>query len=246
MHNPKIDLDKMECIAIIGDRNSGKSNLGFYLLNQYSGTRNKCVFGYPKHLDGYVNLHNWNDLIKMSNAVIFMDELQKYIKVYDRRANYQLMELVGLFAHNRNTLIFTTQLSQYITRGVEAIIDVWCVKQIDLEMLKNGSKPRIILRRTASPQISEIGVSLNTNEFVMYSEKNDVHVNGVHTFEFQNIGKDWAIDPENQGNRNISENTPEEKTATEITTDSATGSATESPTPSVAAGISKQRIRKGA
>ena len=185
------DLDKVRSLAIIGDINSGKTNLAFYYMNSYKGKRKKYLYGYPKEIRGHISISTWNDILKIKDGIIFIDEIQRYIKVYDRKANVKLMELISLFAHKNNTLIFTTQLSQFITRGVEAYIDCWAIKRIDLETLKNASKPKRIIERLNYGKKNDWILDLDDEEFYEYSERNEIGENKIKRFPFQNIGKDW-------------------------------------------------------
>lgn len=186
-----IDLDKVISVAILGDVNSGKTNLGFYYLNQYKGKRKKYLLGYPKRIKGIINISSFSDMLKIKDGIIYCDEIQKFIKVYDRKANYQLMELISLFAHKNNTLIFSTQLTQFITRGVESFIDVWAIKRIDLECLKNGCKAKRIIERLSDPRKTDWILDLEVSEWYEYSEKNAIGGNRIKLFPNQNIGKDW-------------------------------------------------------
>jgi len=186
-----ISLDKVRSLAIIGEINSGKTNLAFYYMNTYEGTRKKYLYGYPKEIKGYKNISTWGDLLKIKDGIIFMDEIQRFIKFYDTKSNTQLMELISLFAHKNNTLIFTTQLSQFITRGVEAFVDCWGIKRIDLETLKNGSKPKRIIQRLCCERKNDWVLDLEPDEFFEYSEKNEIGENRIKKFTFQNIGKDF-------------------------------------------------------
>jgi hypothetical protein len=187
-----MDLDKTTCLAIIGDIDTGKTNLAFHHMNKYKGKRKKYLLGYPKSKVGYGRISNFQDIFSLKDSIIFADELHKYVKVYDRKANVQLMELISLFKHKRNTLIFSTQLSQFITRGVEAFIDAWNLTAIrDLNSLKNGSKPKRIIQNMSVPQCTQFSLSLEVGEYLEFSEKNSIEQNGIHKFEFQNIKKDW-------------------------------------------------------
>ena len=186
-----IDLDKIRSLAIIGNLDQGKTNLMFYYANTYKGTRKKYLFGYPKEMAGYISLYSWEDLLKIRDSIILIDEINTFIKIYDKKKNYQLMELISLFAHKNNTLIFTTQLSQFISRGMEAFIDCWAIKRLDLETLKNGSKPKRIIQRLNYSKKNEWVLDLEQNEFYEFSEKNEIGENRVKTFPFQEVGKDW-------------------------------------------------------
>lgn len=190
-HDKTIDLDKVKSVCILGETDSGKTNLGFWYLKNYKGKRKIYLLGYPKQVEGYQNLSSFNDIFSLKDSIIYADEIQKFIKVYDRKANYQLMELISLFAHKNNTIIFSTQLTQFVTRGVEAFIDVWCLKKTDLDTLKNGCKAKRIIERLSDPRKSDWYLALDKNEYYEYSDKNELGENRIKKFPNQNIGKDW-------------------------------------------------------
>jgi hypothetical protein len=186
-----IDLDLVKSVCILGEVDSGKTNLGFWYLENYKGKRKIYLLGYPKKVKDYINLNSFSDIFKLKDSIIFCDELQKFIKIYDRKSNYQLMELISLFAHKNNTIIFTTQVSQFVTKGVEAFIDVWAIKSQDLESLKNGSKPKRVIQRLSDYRRTDWFLSLEKNEYYEYSERNKLGQNIVKTFPDMGIKKDW-------------------------------------------------------
>lgn len=194
MEDKTINLDKVRSVCILGEIDSGKTNLAFYYMNSYKGTRQKYLFGYPIEVEGYISIATWGDLLKIKDGIIFIDEIQRLIRTYDKKANIQLMEMISLFSHKNNTLIFTTQLSQFVTKGIEAFIDVWAIKHIDLETLKNGSKPKRIIQRLSYPKKNNWVLDLEPNEWFEYSEKNGLGENKIKRFEFQGINKDWRGD----------------------------------------------------
>ena len=145
-----VQLDEVKSVAILGDINTCKTNLAFSMLREYKGDRQIYLVGYPKQIDNFKTISNFQDLFKLTDSIIFIDEIQKYIKIYDRRANYDLMELISLFAHNNNTLIFSTCLSQFISKSIEGYIDCWDLTRIlDIKSLKNGSKAKRIIEQTS-------------------------------------------------------------------------------------------------
>lgn len=187
-----MDLDKTKVLAILGDMNSGKTNLAFHLLREYTGNRQIYLLGYPKQIDNFIPISDFGDIFELRDSIIFMDEIHRYVKLYDKRANHKLLELISLFSHNNNTLIFTTQLSQFITKSVEAFVDGWCITKLkDLKTLKNGSKPKRIIQNTSSPLCNDWSLSLNQGEYLEHCESNGIGQNKIKEFEFQGIGKDW-------------------------------------------------------
>lgn len=189
-----MNTEKYGCIAILGDRDTGKTNLAFNMLYEYrksGGTRKIYTLGYPAQTE-YTNINNIREIMSLRNAIVFIDEIQTFIKVYDRKANSDLMELISKCSHRKITIIFTTQLTQFITKGVEAFIDAWCFTKInDLGDFKNGSKPKRIIQQTALPQCSQWALSLEKGEYLLYSDKNQLGENKIYNFTNMNIKKDW-------------------------------------------------------
>jgi len=125
--------------------------------------------------------------------VVGIDEIQKQFRVYDRRSNIELQELISVAKHNRLTILFTTTQSQFVTRGLEGTVDVWNMTRIkDLGALKNGSKPKRVIQNLRVPQASQWSLSLLNGQYVQYGEALTPEMNGVQTFENQNVGKVWG------------------------------------------------------
>jgi hypothetical protein len=185
-----IDLDKVNVIAILGNIDEGKSNLSFWYMNSYKGKRQKCLYGYPQKIQGYKSIYTFQDLMKVNNSVIFIDEFSKYFRLYDKNTSQQLIDFLVLMAHKKNTLILTTQLSQMLTRQVESFIDCWAFKRIDLNSLKWGSKARRIIHSLAYWKKNDWVLDLEKNEYFEYSDR--VNDNGIKKFPFQNVSKVWA------------------------------------------------------
>ncbi len=181
-----VDLNQVKSVAILGDINTGKTNLAVSMLREYKkkgGKREIYLVGYPKQIDDFKNISNFQDLFKLTDSVVFIDEIQKYIKIYDRKANYDLMELISLFAHNNNTLVFTTCFSQFISRSIEGYIDCWDLTRIlDLKSLKNGGKAKRIIEQTTHPKCNKWSLALKKGEYLEYSELNDPGDNNVKEF----------------------------------------------------------------
>ena len=94
--------------------------------------------------------------------------------------------------HTNNTLIFNTQLTQFITKGIEASVDAWLLTRInDIDSLKNGSKAKRIIQNTKHPSCTNWGLALETGKYLLYTDDADLGMNGVKSFEDQKIAKEW-------------------------------------------------------
>ena len=143
-------------LGILGDRHTGKTNLLFRLgLAEYSGS-SWVLYNYPDAsiidtLKGFGKsvtcVYNIQQLSFIKNSLILIDELQTVIKFYDKATNNKLLELLSLLAHNGNSVLFTTPLSQFITRSLDGFIDGFAFTRIfDLGSIKNGSKAKRLLQ----------------------------------------------------------------------------------------------------
>ena len=194
-----VQLDEVKSVAILGDIHSCKTNLAFHLLREYKkqgGKRQIYLVGYPKQVDDFKVISFFNDLFKLSDSILFIDEIQKYINIYDRRRVQEFVELISFFAHNNNTLIFTTCLSHFIPKRLEPYLDCLLLTKImDVKGLKNGGKPKRIIDNTTNPKCNQWSLSLLKGEYLEHSDLNESEDNGIKTFPNQGIGKDWRIKP---------------------------------------------------
>jgi hypothetical protein len=187
-----LDLDKVRIICILGNINEGKTNLAFYYMNEYKGHRKKYLCGYPIEKDGYYTISNMMDLLKVKNGIIFMDEISRYFKVYNKDTNQKLLDFISMMGHKNNTFIFTAQVTQMITRIIESFIDCWAFKRIDITSLKWGSKPKKIINELFYSRKNDWVLDLEKSEYLQYWEGNmNVSENRIRNFPFQNITKDW-------------------------------------------------------
>jgi hypothetical protein len=221
-----MDLDKCKVIAIIGDVDSGKTNLAVHLLRNYPGKRKIYTFGYPIQIDNYIPLANKVQLSMVQDGVVFVDELHKFFRMYDKNTSREFIELVSLSAHNNNTLIFTTQLSQNLTKPMEAFVDGFCVTRIqDLSTLKNGSRIKRVVENCGDIRKTSWGLFLDKGEYLSASNYDEIGEGGILRFPFQGIGKDWRKIAHQNAQQvaksceelpSVSENSPQGNAQTEL------------------------------
>lgn len=186
-----MELDNIRTLGILGDRDTAKTNLAFKFLKEYKGKRDIVLYGYPKKTQ-YRHINTLQELNLTTNSIVFMDELQRHIRFYQKRTSEDFLELLSTMAHNNNTIIFTTPMSQYITKSLDCFLDGFCYTRIeDLGSLKNGAKAKRRLQEFSCPRISKWSLILKNGEYLQIIDgAND---NGLKKFANQKIGKDWRI-----------------------------------------------------
>ena len=137
-------LDGVRTLAVLGDRDNGKTSLVFTLLKAYRGKREIVLYAYPDEVEDYRQIHTLNELELLTDSIIYMDELQQHIKFYQKRTSDEFLELLAVLAHNNNTLIFTTPMSQFITKALDCFIDGFIYVRItDMAQLKNQRSTQV-------------------------------------------------------------------------------------------------------
>lgn len=185
------DLDKKRIMAVIGDINSGKTNLAIYLLRAYKGTRKIYTLGYPKQIDDFVSLNSHKEIDDLTDAIIFIDELSRYYPTKGH-TNTSFLSIARTISHSNNTLIFTTQLTQDLTNQMEAFVDTFLItKMADLRTIKEGSKAKFAILDCADFRRTSHSLRLKQGEYLYSSIDSMAGENGIKTFPFQRIGKDW-------------------------------------------------------
>lgn len=187
----KLNIDNPSPIAIFGNVHTGKTNLMFYLAEQ-TERKKRYLLGYPKEIEGYRLLNSIDDMSKLHDCVLLIDELSKYFPLWEKKSNNKLIETFQFAAHNNIKIIFNTQITQAITKQIEAFIGQYAIKQIRMFSLKNGSMAKNILKHIIKhPNITSDMVKIENNEFVWFNELAEIGENGIHEFPDMNIGKDW-------------------------------------------------------
>jgi hypothetical protein len=181
-------------IAIIGNPDTGKTTLMLHLMNE-SGFDKKYILGYPEKIDGFGKLSDLRDLSRVSDCVVGIDEIDEIIPMYEKRANDALKRVLKFAYHNRIKLIINTQLSQFVSKMMAALIPQWAITEIDIFELKNGSKPkRILIDYLKIPEVvsKEVGMKLKRGCYVWYNDQAIPGENGVYSFPDMHIKKAWG------------------------------------------------------
>lgn len=189
-----MNLNNNKPTAVLGLCNTGKTNLCVHLAKK-SGFEKKYVLGYPGKIEGFVNLHDQRDLCRINDCVLLIDEIDEIIPIYDKKSNESLKRLLKFAAHNNIKLVFNTQLSQFVSKMMSALVPQWAMTELDIFELKNGSKPkRILLDYLKLPGYinKEVGMRLPLGKFVWYNDYGIAGENGVYSFKDQGVGKDWG------------------------------------------------------
>lgn len=166
----KENLMKFRTIAIYGNIGSGKTALAYKILSVID---DKPVY-FMKHprpelLEplGYKNLSSLGGFEKLHDCIVYLDEPQLYLNIYQHRKNEVIAKICSLARQRNITLIMSSSDTRCFTRHNEAYFDLWIVKNIDYSTVKNGSRIKMIIQENTL--ITTDGFNLDENEFLYHA-----------------------------------------------------------------------------
>lgn len=156
--------------AIIGDANSGKSNLIYHLIDELNKNYsfNLYTYGLRFNIDGAVEIFSTDELEKIKNSVIFLDEFCSLFDLDDRRKRIQIERTLRLLFHNNNIIILSG-LPENFKKFISAKINIIFYKSVTFEDFINGSSvKKNILNYNGNERGSSI-LDLNKSGCLIYN-----------------------------------------------------------------------------
>lgn len=176
-------LKQVRTIAIFGEPGTGKTALAYSLLNVLKPFKEVYFLKHPnpqilKEM-GFKQLISLEEMERMRNIVLYIDEPQIHIPIYDRKSNAVIAKICSLARQLDITLIISSSDTRVFTKHNESYFDLWLIKDLDFTMVKNGSKIKKAVKNHSifDPE----GFRLEVDEFLSESRKL-IYLNGKHTF----------------------------------------------------------------
>lgn len=155
--------------AVVGDAHSGKSNMIYYIIDelQNSYSFSLYVYGLRNEIIGATEIHSIDELEKIKDSVIIIDEFFSLLDLEDRRKKMQVERTLRLLFHNNN-IILLAGLPENFKKFISAKINIVFCKQVTLDDFINGSKmKRDILKYSGEERGSSV-LNIPKNKCLVY------------------------------------------------------------------------------
>lgn len=176
-------LNNIHTIAIYGDIGTGKTALAYNIIDKFKGKREVYFIKHPKQelieKMGYKNLYSLEQMERIENAIIYIDEPQLWLSIYDSKSNSIIAKICSLARQRDLLIIISSSDTRVFTKHNEAYFDAWLVKDVNYPMVKNGSIIKNAIKNVAV--LDPEGFRLNVDEFVFWSRQL-YEYNGRHRF----------------------------------------------------------------
>lgn len=202
-------LEEVRTIAIYGETGEGKTSLAYNIINKLKKGMDVFFLKHPcpeliSKL-GYESLDSLEIMENIENCILYIDEPQLIIGIYQNSSNEIISKICSLARQKNIILIVSSSDTRVFTKHNESYFDAWCIKNLDYNMVKNGSKIKKIMRDNAT--FDPRGISLNKNEFLFdrkckNSERGNWRTtskfNGRYIFEMEDYFTDEHSKPYRQ------------------------------------------------
>ena len=196
-------LNKIHTIAIYGDIGTGKTALAYNVIELFKDKMKIYFIKHPKpdliEKLGFENLYSLEEMEEIEDSLIYIDEPQLWISIYDNKTNSIIAKICSLARQRGNKLIISSSDTRVFGKANEAYFDAWLIKDVDYTMVKNGSIIKNAIKGVAV--IEPAGFRCKLGEFVFWSRKLRKN-RGRHKFKKLKIFTEEHSKPYRNGERN--------------------------------------------
>ena len=165
-----IDLfRKPKLIGIIGDANTGKSDLIYYMITELRKAYNIQLYHYGlrvRNMPGQ-EICSVRELEQIRNGVVFVDEFANVFDLDDRKQKKQIERSLRLIYHNNNVLVLSGLPENY-HKFIAAPLGVFIYKRCTLGTFINGSRTKEIAYTYQKPELGSEMLSIPDDKAVLY------------------------------------------------------------------------------
>jgi len=161
-------FNEPKIIGIIGDVDSGKSNLAYSIIKNLREEFKFNLFTYGLREDiGSQKIYSINELEKIEDSIIFLDEFFTILDLDDRTKKKQIEQTFRLLHHHNNVIVLLGTPDNY-KKFISSKINLFIYKRVTFEDFINGcsAKKNILNYNGAEKGNSVLG--LNKDEAIIY------------------------------------------------------------------------------
>lgn len=163
-------LGKPKIIGIVGDRNSGKSNLIYHLLTELKKDFKFNLYTYGLRFDvGGTKINSIEELEKIRGSLIILDEFFSLFNLEDMKKRKLIEKTFRLLFHNNNIVILSGIPNNY-KKFISSQLDIIIYQKCSLNEFINGSRAKYVCLSYRGDELGSSVLNLQPNEALIYEE----------------------------------------------------------------------------
>lgn len=172
-----IKQNKPIVISVIGDANTGKSNLLYWLLHSLKGYEFKAYqYGLRLNVEGVKSVYSVSELENVKNSLVIVDEMPSLFDLDNRKEKAKIEKMLRLIYHNNNILILCG-LPENFKKFISGRLHVEVYKAITIADLINGSSVKHHITQYKGNELGSSVLALDKDEALVYD---GTHYEKIH------------------------------------------------------------------
>lgn len=178
-------------VALVGEKNSGKSNNLVYLIKQYREVRKDVpiyIYGFPADIVHYLKKYNVQEiscmkhLVQKKDCLLILDEVER-LKLNDRRYKEQLDEFIDFIYHNNCYVILCSPNVREFNSVIGSAIERWLLKTVREDSCVNGSQLKTVVDEYKGKYKSLGAIEVPKNELLLINNDQEIIITAEYIRE---------------------------------------------------------------
>ena len=165
-------FSKPKIIAIIGDVNTGKSMLIYWLLKELKkiGKFKLYTYGLRVNMSNSKEIYSVGELESIKNSIVILDEVMSLWDLDNRASKRQIEKTLRLIFHNNNILLICgvpENFKKFISGKLNAVF----YKKVTFQDFVNGSKAKYMITDYKGEEMGSSILNIEPNEVILFDSK---------------------------------------------------------------------------
>lgn len=162
-------FESPKLIGVVGDANSGKSNMIYWIVKALRAKYQFSLFTYGlrAHIRGEQKIYSVEQLEMIHDSLIIIDEFASLFDIEDRKQKKQIEQTLRLIFHNNNVVLFSG-LGENYRKFIASKLDAIIFKTCALGDLINGSRVKKVAFNYRGHELGAAVLNIAVNAAIVY------------------------------------------------------------------------------
>lgn len=156
-------------IGVVGDANSGKSNMLYWIIKALRNNYNFNLYSYGLRVNivGEQKIFSVEQLEVIHDSIIIIDEFASLFDMDDRKEKRQIEQTLRLIFHNNNVVLFCGVPENY-KKFIASKLDAMIFKTCALGDMINGSRVKKVAFNYRGYELGAAVLNVDVSQAIVY------------------------------------------------------------------------------
>lgn len=156
-------------VGMIGDANTGKSNLLYFIIKALRAKHNFDLYSYGLRVNivGEQKIFSVEQLEVIHDSVIIIDEFASMFDIDNRKEKKQIEQTLRLIFHNNNVVLMCG-LPENFKKFIASKLDAMIYKRCALSDFINGSRVKAVAMNYRGYELGAAVLNLEADRAIVY------------------------------------------------------------------------------